>query len=150
MALAHFLVVAASLTASPAMPVSVDTSSPVARVVDHWMFRRSLNDFVAEADSLFHDVRLDWSTDGCSAPVVQGTGRSFDFTHACRRHDFGYRNYARIDGGRRWTASIRQRIDSVFRRDMLAHCATRPRLTRVSCRAWASLFYRAVRIASGP
>ena len=159
MALVHVLVVVASLTTTPLhsfnFPTRTVTSSPtnsveLRSVVDHWLFRRPLTQFIAEADSPSRDVRLDWTTDGCSAPVVQGTGRSFDFTGACRRHDFGYRNYSRLDGGRWWTASLRSRIDSVFRRDMLDHCSTRPRLTRVSCRAWASVFYRAVRVASGP
>ena len=35
---------------------------------------------------------LDWSNDGCSAPIVGSEGRSFNFRAACDRHDFGYRN----------------------------------------------------------
>lgn len=124
-------------------------TSPV-KVAERLVFRTSLVAFVATADSESRDSRLDWSTDGCSAPVVESTGRSFDFTRACRRHDFAYRNIARLDGGRHWTSHMRARVDAVFLRDMRSDCATRPRVTRASCRNWATLFHRVVRARGGP
>jgi hypothetical protein len=124
-------------------------ASPV-NVTERLVFRTSLVRFVQIADSGDRDARLDWSTDGCSAPVVRSTGRSFDFTEACRRHDFAYRNLARLDGGRHWTARMRSRVDSVFLRDMRSNCGARPRVARSSCRNWATLFYKVVRARGGP
>ena len=124
-------------------------ASPV-KVAERLVFRTSLDAFVATADSESRDSRLDWSTDGCSAPFVESTGRSFDFTRACRRHDFAYRNIARLDGGRHWTSRMRARVDAVFLRDMRSDCATRPRVARASCRNWATLFHRVVRARGGP
>jgi len=120
------------------------------------VFRTSIGDFTriasrpAAADSTF-----DWSTDLCSAPLVGSTGRSFDFTAACTRHDFAYRNYKRADvanskRGRVWTSRTRHRIDLQFQRDMIDHCARRGVTERPSCRIWAETFYRLVRIAGGP
>jgi hypothetical protein len=127
------------------------TSSPIGSiccrdsVVSH-----SLPAFVAITDSPAHDVRLDWSTDGCSAPVVQSTGRSFDFYNACRRHDFGYRNMSRFKNGRLWSEALRLRIDAQFRKDARASCTSKLRLTKVQCLAWAETYFRAVRSFGTP
>lgn len=140
MASAHLFVVAAMLSATPPSP---------ARTIERAMFKMPLAQFIALADSGGRDGRLDWSSDGCSAPLVGGTGRSFDFTAACRRHDFGYRNYKVLDGGRHWTAALRRRIDGMFLSDMLTTCAPRPRAMRAMCRGWARTFHRAVRTYGG-
>jgi hypothetical protein len=136
------LVVAAGLSA---------TSLPPAQTVaETLLFRTSLSAFVASADSLTHDARLDWSTDGCSAPVVQSTGRSFDFYNACRRHDFGYRNMSRFKNGRVWSEALRLRIDGQFRKDARASCIPKLRLTKMQCLAWAETYFRAVRSFGAP
>ena len=139
-----FAAVAALVVAS-----TTALASPI-EVAERLVFRTSLDAFVQTADSERRDSRLDWSTDGCSAPVIESTGRSFDFTDACRRHDFAYRNIARLDGGKHWTSRMRARIDSVFLRDMRSDCATRPRVARASCRNWATLFHTIVRARGGP
>ena len=90
---------------------------------------------------------LDWTTDGCSAPVVGGTGRSFDFRHACIRHDFGYRNYKRLGV---FDTATRLALDERFRTDMDESCASRRRTYKVRCVAWAELYYAAVRATGGP
>ena len=113
-------------------------------------FSVSLSQFIATADSPNKDQRLNWTTDGCSAPVVGSTGRSFDFTDACRRHDFAYRNFSVIDGGKKWTSSLRDRVDRRFRTDMRAHCSQRTVLDRGPCRFWAETFFRFVRTYAGP
>ena len=123
---------------------------PAHSVVETLVFRTTLASFIRTAESSLHDVRLDWSTDGCSAPVVGGSGRTFDFGDACRRHDFAYRNLSRLDGGRWWSATMRARVDRVFRNDMTAACARRSATSRPSCNAWALVFYRAVRAWAGP
>ncbi len=153
MGLARFLVVAAGLTAtlvSSAPQPAVSAPRPVADVVRELVFDVSLADFVRAASSPGRDRRLDWRTDLCSAPVVESSGRSFDFSLACRRHDFAYRNLSRVDGGRHWTAPLRARVDEVFRADMRADCLPRRATLRMRCLLWAEAYYRAVRIYAGP
>ena len=137
MAVMCSLVVAAGLSVTP-----LPSAQSVAEAL---LFRNSLPAFVAIADSPTHDVRLDWSTDGCSAPIVQSTGRSFDFYNACRRHDFGYRNMSRFKNGRVWNETVRLRIDERFRADMRNSCVSRDVITHTQCLAWAETFFRAVR-----
>jgi hypothetical protein len=138
------LVVAAGLSVTP-LPLPSAQS-----VAETLLFRTSLPAFVAITDSLVRDVRLDWSTDGCSAPIVQSTGRSFDFYDACRRHDFGYRNMSRFKNGRVWSNALRLRIDAQFRRDARASCVFKIRLTKMQCLAWAETYFRAVRSFGAP
>lgn len=114
------------------------------------VFAVPLRDFVTAANDPKHDDRLDWTTDNCSAPVLGSAGKTYDFTDPCRRHDFAYRNLARLDGGKRWTAELRARVDGRFLADMRDHCASRPTIQRSACRAWATLYYDAVRKFSGP
>ena len=138
------LVVAAGLSVTP-LPLPSAQS-----VAETLLFRTSLPVFVTSADSPAQDVRLDWSTDGCSAPIVQSTGRSFDFYDACRRHDFGYRNMSRFKNGRVWNETVRLRIDGQFRKDARASCTSKLRLTKVQCLAWAETYFRAVRSFGTP
>lgn len=139
------LAAVAALTTAPTAP-----GASALETAQHLVFSARLTSFLTLAESPDRDVRLDWSSDGCSAPVIESTGRTFDFTGPCRRHDFGYRNLSVLEAGRLWTAQMRSRVDAVFRRDMRAHCATRSRMVRVSCRAWAEIFYRVVRARGGP
>ena len=136
------LVVAAGLSVTP-----LPSAQTVAETL---LFHTSLPAFVSIADSPLHDVRLDWGTDGCSAPIVQSTGRSFDFYDACRRHDFGYRNMSRFKNGRAWTEALRLLIDERFRKDMRSSCSTRDVITRTQCLAWAETFFRTVRRFGAP
>ena len=138
------LVVAAGLSVTP-LPLPSAQS-----VAETLLFRTSLPVFVTSADSPAQDVRLDWSTDGCSAPIVQSTGLSFDFYDACRRHDFGYRNMSRFKNGRVWNETVRLRIDGQFRKDARASCTSKIRLTKVQCLAWAETYFRAVRSFGTP
>ena len=136
------LAVAAGLSVTP-----LPSAQTVAETL---LFRTSLPAFVATADSAAHDMRLDWGTDGCSAPIVQSTGRSFDFYNACRRHDFGYRNMSRFKNGRAWNQALRLRIDEQFRKDARASCTSKLRLAKVQCLAWAETYFRAVRSFGAP
>ena len=142
MAVMCSLVVAAGLSVTP-----LPSAQSVAETL---LFRTTLTAFVASADLLTHDARLDWSTDGCSAPIVQSTGRSFDFYNACRRHDFGYRNMSRFKDGRVWNEALRLRIDGQFRKDARASCTSKIRLTKMQCLAWAETYFRAVRSFGAP
>lgn len=160
MVITHSVVVAAivsvtltspsmSTTASASIPPS-NTASPPIVSLHRAMFRMSLSRFTMLADSPSRDLRLDWTSDGCSAPVVGSTGRTFDFTAACRRHDFGYRNYKTLDEGSWWTPTMRHRIDRVFRNDMFRDCSRRRGTARRMCRTWANTFYKMVRAYAGP
>ena len=89
---------------------------------------------------------LDWTTDGCSAPVVGNEGRSFNFTHACVRHDFGYRNIKRLG---QFNEVVRTNLDEQFRRDLESSCAPQVRTRKIRCLMWAETFYVAVRATGG-
>ena len=138
------LVVSAGLSVTP-LPFPSAQS-----VAETLLFRTSLPAFVNIANEQNHDVRLDWSSDGCSAPVVHSTGRSFDFTNACRRHDFGYRNMSQLKNGRLWSEALRLRIDERLRKDMRTSCTSKVRLKRTQCLAWAEMFFRTVRSFGRP
>jgi hypothetical protein len=108
-------------------------------LVDTYM-NAPLDEFLAYRGSPGRDARLDWSTDKCSAPLVGSAGASFDFTEACLRHDFGYRNYDRLGVFR----EARADVDLRFLADMRDHCATRTPGERERCLRWARIFYAAV------
>ena len=137
-----------------------------AKRVDHLLFATSLDDFgrAATAPSV-DDRHLDWPTDLCSAPIVGNSGRSFDFSPACRRHDFGYRNYKLLDrryscaarplahycrpGTWRyrhwWNEWRRKTLDDLFSLDMKVLCDRRPLWERARCHLWRGVYYLAVR-----
>lgn len=121
--------------------------------VHRLIYAVSLREFMAAVDT--GDPWFDWSTDWCSAPLVESTGRSFDFSEPCRRHDFGYRNLQLLDqrygtGNDHWNSTTRKRVDKRLLADMKAHCRTRVWHDRPPCRAWAQTFYAAVRVQGGP
>ena len=90
---------------------------------------------------------LDWTTDGCSAPIVGSEGRSFNFRTACDRHDFGYRNFKALG---LFDTSTRTLIDEQLHRDMNTSCDSQRRTLKVRCIAWSEIFYTMVRAAGGP
>jgi Sec-independent protein translocase protein TatA len=89
---------------------------------------------------------LIWTDDGCS--TAPDHPLDFNFADSCRRHDFGYRNYA-AQG--RLNDAARRRLDRNLWRDLLAECARIRRynfLRRKRCRRTARFYYKAVRVAS--
>jgi len=134
--------------------------------VEQLLFATSLDDFGrAAAGPSVDDRHLDWSTDLCSAPIVGNSGRSFDFSPACRRHDFGYRNYKLLDRryscaarplahycrpgtwryGHWWNEWRRKTLDDLFSLDMKVLCDRRPLWERARCHLWRGVYYLAVR-----
>ena len=101
----------------------------------------SLSEFIEKKNSPGRDPRMDWTDDGCSAPIVGSTGASFDFTQACERHDYGYRNSKDLGV----FGSDKKAIDDRFLQDMKDHCATRSVFLRGRCYNWAYTFYAGVR-----
>jgi Prokaryotic phospholipase A2 len=146
-----FVAVASVLTvASPASAGSLHSAVADQAYVEHMLYATPMSGFVAAVGT---DTWFDWSTDLCSAPLVGNTGRSFNFTNSCRRHDFGYRNLQLLDrryGPGHWNAANRKRVDRQFLNDMKAHCWSRPWYDEPTCLAWAETFYAAVRVAGGP
>ena len=138
--------------ASAEGPVGPHNATVDVAYVDQVMYATPLKDF--EATARRGDAWFDWTTDGCSAPLVGNTGRSFDFTVSCERHDFGYRNAHQLEsrygsGHTYWNSATRSAVDSQFLRDMRAHCHSRSIFLRPTCYAWAQTFYTAVRLAGG-
>lgn len=144
------MAVVATLLMTILLPSTASPVPPAHLVARALVFETPLAKFISVANSEDRDKRLTWEYDGCSAPVIGSTGRSFDFVDACRRHDFAYRNLGKLDGGKWWTAQIRAQVDSIFKQDMLANCAARSIFSRTTCRIWAETFYRAVRTYAGP
>ena len=128
--------------------------------VEQMLFATPLKTFASDAknrvgpDGTGGDTWFDWSTDFCSAPLVGNTGRSFNFTEPCRRHDFGYRNTKLLDerygAGLYWNGTTRKRIDLQFLADMKSGCRTRSVLLMPTCMSWAYTYYGAVRTFGGP
>ena len=154
------LFTAAIRSAGPAEATGGGTPAADTAFVQQMLFATPLKAFTADAknqtgpDGVGGDTWFDWSTDFCSAPLVGNTGRSFNFTDPCRRHDFGYRNTKLLDDrygdGAYWNGDSRKRIDQQFLADMKGSCRARSVLLLPTCMSWAYTFYGAVRTFGGP
>jgi hypothetical protein len=80
---------------------------------------------------------FDWSTDYCSASPDQPFG--FDFRLPCQRHNFGYRNFKRLNA----FPANKPRIDDSFYYDMKQVCARYS--ARAACLSTAWTYYQAVK-----
>ena len=157
--LAAFTVAITVLTCVSASPV-IATSSLLDRnivdraVVDRLVFATPLHQFRAERSRAKRSHRwLITTTDGCSAPLVGSSGRSFDFRVACERHDLAYANYstlARLSLDVEWNAALRAMVDDQFQRDLQELCTKRRHSERLRCDAWSVVFFHAVRVSAGP
>jgi hypothetical protein len=114
---------------------------------DRMLFSLTLSSFSGEWD--LHQgegpwkYALNWTSDQCSKSMDKPDG--FDFVAACRRHDFGYRNYRAQE---RFTEDNRHRIDDNFKKDMYTVCAGYKGWRSwqgVSCRRWADSYHQFVR-----
>jgi hypothetical protein len=135
----------------PPIVASITQPQPVLSAVDavrHIEFDLDIATFTRQRSSLRRLYpTLDWTTDGCSAPVVGSEGRSFNFRSACNRHDFGYRNFKNLG---LFDTTTRTLIDEQLRRDMNTYCDSQRRTFKVRCIAWSEIFYTMVRAAGGP
>ena len=111
------------------------SGSELRAITDKYLFEISLDDFVSTRAEAPYADQLDWASDGCSHAPQKPLGH--DFTHACQRHDFGYRNYKKQH---RFTEKNRLKIDNKFRSDMYTVCGR-----NLQCRAVADVYYLAVR-----
>ncbi|MEU9148802.1 phospholipase A2 [Streptomyces sp. NPDC048349] len=95
-----------------------------------------------------------WTSNVCNSPAPNSFG-SYDFTLACIRHDFGYRNYRDLLGETAFRTSPagKQRIDLIFRQDLNQICDQRGwpiRHTpgeRTACKEAAKVYFGAVATA---
>ena len=116
--------------------------------VRHIQFDLSIAVFTRQRFSLRRQYpTLNWTSDGCSAPIIGSEGRSFNFRAACDRHDFGYRNFKALEI---FDTSTRKLIDEQLHRDMKTYCNSQRRTFKVRCIAWSEIFYTMVRAAGGP
>ncbi|MGA1745790.1 MAG: phospholipase A2, partial [Ilumatobacteraceae bacterium] len=155
------IIVLTCASASPVIAASsrgertvATASTPDRGIVDRLVFDTPLKRFRIERTRAKRMHRwLITSTDGCSAPIVGSSGRSFNFRLACERHDLAYANYSvlsRLSLGVEWNASLRAKVDDRFQRDLQDTCSKRRHSERLRCDAWAVLFFHAVRLAAGP
>ncbi|WP_051859701.1 phospholipase A2 [Streptomyces xanthophaeus] len=95
-----------------------------------------------------------WSTNVCNSPAPNAVG-SYDFTLACIRHDFGYRNYRDLFGETAFVTNEagKQRMDLIFRQDLKEICDQRgfPKVytpaERTACHQAATVYFGAVATA---
>ena len=143
------LVAATSVLAANSAPPdpAPNRFSAETAIITHLLFDLDLKTFTRQYASLRRTNKtLDWTSDGCSAPLIGDSGRSFDFRWPCVRHDFGYRNFKSHD---LFNDETRLRIDDKFRQDLDESCRPRMRSFKVRCLAWAEIYYSAVRAMGG-
>ncbi len=147
------LVAVTSVLPAQLPPIVVTITQPnsalsTIEAVRHIEFDLDITTFARQRSSLRRQYpTLDWTTDGCSAPIVGSEGKSFNFRSACDRHDFGYRNFKNLG---LFDTSTRTLIDEQLHRDMNTYCDSQRRTFKVRCIAWSELFYTMVRAAGGP
>lgn len=93
---------------------------------------------------------MDWSTDGCSAPVL-GNG-PYNFLNPCIRHDFGYRNLKRVEasfGHDAWRWRNKANVDTNFGLDMDDRCREFNWFARQPCYSLSGVYENAVRAFGG-
>lgn len=95
---------------------------------------------------------LNWTNDSCSAPLLGDS--AWNFSSACKRHDFGYRNLQRAQrdfpASTFWSGRNRNAVDSNFHGDMLDRCNEWNVGVRPLCIVDANLYYGAVQAFGGP
>lgn len=125
-------------------------AAPAARnktveLVWHYLFRIPITGFEKARRAGEHKAVLDWSSDGCSKAPDRPSG--FDFLPSCQRHDFGYRNYKRLQ---MFNERTRKLIDDHFKQDLYHYCDHFSGLMSfkgVACRRIADTYWLVVRNA---
>lgn len=89
---------------------------------------------------------MDFAQDGCSQPGFTKPIPQYDFTPACVRHDFNYRNAMWMGVFNKY----KKASDDAFRTELLRFCEEKvARLVRPACRTQATTFAQAVATAGG-
>ena len=124
---------AASATTADKATVLAGWTQPTAASTTAWNEARLNRD-------KWQSYGFDWTTDNCSASPDRPLG--FNFTNACRHHDFGYRNYKDLG---QFPAN-KARVDDTFYADLKRVCAGYSTLVRPACLSLAWTYYQAVNI----
>jgi hypothetical protein len=92
------------------------------------------------------DPIYDWTEDACSG--VDDTPLGFDFTAACIKHDFGYRNGRHLarQGYDCFERYIKKAYDDQFEVDMWNVCSRYNVVREIACDVVGGLFADAVRL----
>lgn len=123
------------------------------------IMNRSYDSFVRfKSNTRTRPSRFDWSDDGCSGPWGISNAYRNLFNKPCQLHDFGYRNYGRVDADDLGRArlhlgrdeSTRSWIDDRFRTEMGRVCNTTftrwwQKANKATCVAEARIVWTAVR-----
>ncbi|MBK1788603.1 phospholipase [Prauserella cavernicola] len=125
----------AAVTVTLFLGSGVAPAASAQEITDDYLYDLSLSQFSTTRATAPHSDVLDWSSDACSWSPDKPLG--YDFTAACHRHDFGYRNYKSQS---RFTEANRKAIDDNFHADMKTICAG-----RWQCDGAAWTYYQAVR-----
>lgn len=120
---------------------------------DSLLFDTPMPQFL-EAKAKRNPSSLEWGDDGCSVPLLNGSGLDsfadfpggFNFLDSCQRHDFGYYNYRKQ---KRCNEDNRRQIDENFKKGLDNECENyswwRHPLKRAECQQWALTYFSAVR-----
>ena len=115
---AFLLLLAAAVPAFSTENTPTPKRQSLETITDMYLFSLPLPQFTAKRDAR-DPAALDWTSDNCTLSPDNPLG--FPFVPACRRHDFGYRNYRRQN---RFTVAAKRRIDD----KLLAEFCTPPLL----------------------
>lgn len=94
-----------------------------------------------------------WTNNECNFPA-KNTIAGYDFTDACVRHDFGYRNYRDLHGEKAFRSDPngKARVDEIFLQDMNNVCHQQARQPTIqmpfdftACKGAAETFYKGVK-----
>lgn len=131
-----------TLVATTAPSQAAPSRATVKAAATKYAFSFGLVKFLRTKRNKPYDARLDWSDNKCSAPFLK-SGIDALFGDACKRHDFGYRNFG---NGPTFSANAttKKRIDDKFLADMRWICAKRHGNSG-SCRTAAYGVYTSIR-----
>ena len=106
---------------------------------------RSISSFLTAKGN--HPAPYNWSDDGCSNSPDHPSG--YNFLPACKRHDFGYRNYG---NGLKASPldSTRAFVNYRFHVDLYNECAKHSGPSGTLCRRIADDYVAAVVVGGGP
>lgn len=137
------LPLAALFVASLANPAAAVTPAEKLAVLSSWTqtSSSSYNAWLSARNnqSSWSAYAFNWTTDYCSSSPDNPLG--FNFTLACARHDFGYRNYKEMSA----FDANKSRLDSALYEDLKRKCATYNAFVRPACYSLAWTYYQAVK-----
>jgi hypothetical protein len=137
-------VLIALLTLSIAAPAQAVTGEQKLTVATSWTQPTAVSQTSWNSARLnqanWAQYAFDWSTDYCSDSPDQPLG--FDFRLSCYRHDFGYRNFKKLNV----FPANKSRVDDAFYVDLKAVCGRYKAPAKQACLSLAWTYYQAVKV----